>query len=79
MLLSYCHAISVYEIVSERTGYLDLIKENDRITDALIKVRKLDFGINDAWQNPPPTYKGCEPLKTSRKPIKCDQEQNLSE
>lgn len=55
------------------------MKENDRITDGLVKIRKLDFGIDDAWKNPPPTYKGCEPLKTSRKPVKCNEEPDLSE
>jgi hypothetical protein len=39
-----------------------------------VKVRKLDFGIQDAWKNVPPTYKGCEPLITGKRPVKCDEE-----
>lgn len=60
---------------------MDLIKENDRLTAALQKARKgLDFGVDDAWKNADPSYKGCEPLITARRPVKCDPKlRNLSD
>jgi len=65
--------IDVYEKVSEMTGYLDQIKEYDGLIKLLQDLRNdLDFGIEDAWKNAKPSYKGCEPLKTSRHSVKCD-------
>lgn len=66
-------AKSVYEIVSKRTGYLELIKENDRLIQVLRQTRNdLDFGVKDAWKNEPVSYKGCEPLITGKLPVHCN-------
>lgn len=52
---------------------MDLIRENDRLTKQLKHLRnEIDFGIKDAWKNSSPTYKGCEPLITSKQPVHCD-------
>ena len=65
--------IDVYEKVSESTGFLDKIKQYDGLIKLLQKIRNdLDFGTEDAWRNAKPTYKGCEPLKTSRHSVQCD-------
>lgn len=64
--------INVYEAIAESTGYMQKIEENDRMIDVLLDLRsELDFGIEDSWKNAKPTYKGCEPLITSRNSVHC--------
>lgn len=65
--------IDVYEKLSERTGFLEKSKKHDELIKLLLNLRNdLDFGIEDAWRNAKPTYKGCEPLRTSRHSVKCN-------
>lgn len=67
------NSLDVYEKISEQTGYLALIKENNRLIDALLSIRdEIDFDIADTWKNPSPSYKGCEPLRTSKHSVHCD-------
>lgn len=60
-----------YEEVARRTGFLEKIEEFDRLIDTLVDLRSIDFGIVDSWKNAKPSYKGCEPLKTGKRPVKC--------
>ncbi|KAG5670158.1 hypothetical protein PVAND_000439 [Polypedilum vanderplanki] len=60
-----------YEEVARSTGYLQKSDEFDRLIDMLVDLRDIDFGIIDSWKNPKPTYKGCEPLKTSKNSVHC--------
>lgn len=64
--------VDVYEQISEGTGYLKILKEYDRLSELLSNLRDIDFGVEDAWKNAKPSYKGCEPIKTSRHSVQCD-------
>lgn len=50
-----------------------MIREYDRMAGTYNKLRGLDFGINYPWrETDTPSYKGCEPMKKGKKPVKCD-------
>lgn len=60
--------------ISKTSGALRMIREYDRLADKLNKIRDLDFGVKEAWSTSgnPPSYKGCEPMKTGRREVHCD-------
>jgi hypothetical protein len=60
-----------YEEVAKSTGFQQKTDEFDRLIDMLVDLRDIDFGIVDSWKNTKPTYKGCEPLQTSKNSVHC--------
>lgn len=55
------------------SGALEKIKEYDRMSDVLSKLRDLDFGVSESWTaTDEPRYKGCEPMRGGKEPVHCD-------
>lgn len=47
--------------------------EYSRVVDVLSQLRHLDFGVVESWsKDDAPRYKGCEPMKSGKKPVHCD-------
>lgn len=60
--------MKAYEAIDQ----LKDLKEQNRLMNSLMKMRNIDFEVMDSWNDDVLIYyKGCEPLKTSYKPIKC--------
>lgn len=65
--------LDVYMLACKTSGALQMIRDYDRMSESLHSIRGLDFGISETWSpNDAPRYKGCEPMKQSNHPVKCD-------
>lgn len=63
-----------YMKACNRSGALAAINEYDRLAEVLSE-RDLSFEVDDPFTREDadnPSYKGCEPMKRGRKPVKCN-------